>query len=147
MTNELDEVRSQWNQQAEQWNQHIGDEGDQNRRESSDSYLWKYVGDINDKVVLDAGCGNGYLTIKLAQETHAKSIYAVDLSEVMIDLAIKNTNRRIDDIQRRNRIVYAQDSITELKSIGDSTIDLIISNYVLMDTPELELVVKVTVHH
>jgi 2-polyprenyl-3-methyl-5-hydroxy-6-metoxy-1,4-benzoquinol methylase len=93
MTSELETVESQWDEQAEKWNQWIGDDGDVNRRESSDIYLWKYIGNVENKVILDAGCGNGYLTIKFALETRAKRIIGVDLSSVMIKLAKENINR------------------------------------------------------
>jgi hypothetical protein len=60
MVNELEKIEKQWNEQAEDWNRWIGDDGDANRRESSDIYLWKYIANVDEKVILDAGCGNGY---------------------------------------------------------------------------------------
>ena len=44
-----------------------------------------------------------------------------------------------EDLQR---VEVYHDSITELKSIEDNSIDLIISNYVVMDTPDLDSVIK-----
>jgi len=143
MTSELEIVESQWDQDAEKWNQRIGDDGDANRRESSDIYLWKYIGNVENEVILDAGCGNGYLTIKLALETRAKRIIGVDLSSVMIKLAKENINRRVKQQDDQQRIEIHHDSVTELKSIENNSIDLIISNYVLMDTPDLDSVMKV----
>ena len=143
MSSELENLEKQWSEQAEDWNQWIGDEGDDNRRNSSDSYLWKYIGNIDDQVILDAGCGNGYLTIKFALETRAKGIIAVDLSSALIKIAQENINRRITDAESLQRIEIYQDSVTELKSVKDNSIDLIISNYVLMDTPDLDSVIKV----
>jgi ubiquinone/menaquinone biosynthesis C-methylase UbiE len=143
MVSELDTVEKQWNEQADQWNRCIGDEGDENRRESSDIYLWKYIGNVDENVILDAGCGNGYLTIKLALETRAKKVIGVDLSSAMVRIAKENIHRRIKDDKDQQRIEIHQDSVTELKSIKDHSIDLIISNYVLMDTPDLDSVIKV----
>ena len=141
MENELESLEKQWDEQAEEWNRWIGDDGDWNRRESSDAYLWKHIGNVDDKVILDAGCGNGYLTIKLALETQAKRIIGVDLSSNLIKIAKESIDRRIkqEDYQR---IELHHDSITELKSIEDNSIDLIISNYVIMDTPDLDSVIK-----
>jgi tRNA1(Val) A37 N6-methylase TrmN6 len=143
MTSELEIVESQWDQDAEKWNQRIGDDGDANRRESSDIYLWKYIGNVENEVILDAGCGNGYLTVKFALETRAKRIIGVDLSSVMIKLAKENINRRVKQHDDQQRIEIHHDSVTELKSIENNSIDLIISNYVLMDTPDLDSVLKV----
>jgi SAM-dependent methyltransferase len=143
MTSELENLEKQWNEQAEDWNRWIGDEGDWNRKESSDSYLWKYIGNVDDQVVLDAGCGNGYLTVKFALETRVKQIIGVDLSSTMIRIAKENINRRIQHDEDQQRIEIHQDSVTELKTLKDNSIDLIVSNYVLMDTPDLDSVIKV----
>ena len=144
MTNELEVIEKQWSEQAEDWNRWIGDEGDANRRESSDICLWKYIGNVDNQVILDAGCGNGYLTIKLALETRAKRIFAVDLSSKLIEITKENIARRVTEDTDRQRIEIHQDSVTELKTIADHSIDLIISNYVIMDTPDLDSVVKVS---
>jgi tRNA1(Val) A37 N6-methylase TrmN6 len=145
MASELEKLEKQWNEQAEDWNQWIGDDGDANRRESSDIYLWKYIGNVDDKVILDAGCGNGYLTIKFALDTHAKRIIGVDLSSVLIQIAKENINRRIKHDEDHQRIELHHDSVTELKSIQNNSIDLIVTNYVLMDTPDLDSVIKVII--
>ncbi|CAF2564466.1 unnamed protein product [Rotaria sp. Silwood2] len=142
MVSELECVENQWNKHAEVWNQWIGDDGDSNRKESSDIYLWKYIGNVDDKVILDAGCGNGYLTIKFVLETRAKRIIGVDLSSVMIKIAKENIDRRITRDEDQKRIEMYHDSVTELKSIENNSIDLIIANYVLMDTPDLDSVMK-----
>ena len=119
MAEDLGELEKQWSDQAEEWNRWIGDHGDSNRRESSDICLWKSIGSVDDQVVLDAGCGNGYLTIKFALETRAKHIFAVDLSSTMVDIAQKNVQRRVERDTDRQRIDVRQDSVTELKTIDD----------------------------
>lgn len=143
MVSELELVEKQWNKHAEDWNKWIGDDGDSNRRESSDAYLWKYIGNVDNKVVLDAGCGNGYLAIKFILETRVKQVIGVDLSSELITIAKGNVERRITQNEDRQRMLIQHDSITELKSIETNSIDLIVSNYVLMDTPDLDSVIKV----
>jgi 2-polyprenyl-3-methyl-5-hydroxy-6-metoxy-1,4-benzoquinol methylase len=145
MVSELEKLEKQWNEHAEEWNRWIGDEGDANRKDSSDAYLWKYIGNVDEKVILDAGCGNGYLTIKFVLDTRAKQIIGVDLSSALIKIAKENANRRIKCEEDQQRIELHHDSITELKSVKDNSIDLIISNYVLMDTPDLDSVLKVII--
>ncbi|UJR16009.1 hypothetical protein I4U23_002924 [Adineta vaga] len=143
MTNELGKVEKLWDEQALEWNQLAGDHGDRNRTESSDICLWKYVGNTDNQIViLDAGCGNGYLTIKFALETQAKHVIGIDLSSVAVKIAKENIERRVQQEKDRQRITINHDSVTELKSIEDNSIDLIIANYVLMDIPDLDFVIK-----
>lgn len=40
-------------------------------------------------------------------------------------------------------ITYNVDSVTTLETIGDESIDLIVSNYVIQDTPDYESAFKV----
>ena len=142
---ELQKVKQNWDEHAQRWNQWIGDEGDENRRESSDRYLWKFIDTLDNQVVLDAGCGNGYFSIKLVQETRARRVLGVDLSSKLIELARLNADRRLIDEDQKKRIDFRQESITELTSIENESVDLIIANYVLMDTPNLDQVVQVTI--
>ncbi|CAF1647155.1 unnamed protein product, partial [Didymodactylos carnosus] len=123
---ELSEVEQRWNEHASKWNKWIGDDGDSNRQESSDPYLWKYVGDIKGLTVLDAGCGNGYLLVKLIEKGVFRAI-GVDLSSNMIEIATQNIDRLIKTDKTKPELYH--DSITELKSIKNNEIDVIISNY------------------
>ena len=75
--------------------------------------------------VLDAGCGTGYLSRKL----HARGakVIGIDFSEEMIRIA-RSKLAAID---------FRVDSCSELKTVQDESVDLIVANYVLMDTPDL----------
>ena len=122
---ELAEVRDFWNRVAEDWRIQVGDEGDGNRRLNSDPVLWASAGDVNGLTVLDAGCGTGYLTRKL-HEAGAR-VTGIDLSERMIAIA----RARHPDLD------FRVGSCSELATIEDGHCDLVIANYVLMDTPDL----------
>ena len=61
----LEEVRERWNLLADDWRLQVGDDEDSNRRLNSDPVLWAFAGDVSGLVVLDAGCGTGYLSRKL----------------------------------------------------------------------------------
>ena len=143
MQSELKTVEQQWDEQADAWNRWIGDDGDANRRESSDICLWKYLGNVDDQVILDAGCGNGYLTVRLALETRASRIVGVDLASTMIEIARANIARRLTRDEDRDRVEVHRDSISELSAIENHSIDLIVCNYVLMDTPDLDSTIRV----
>ena len=53
---EIEETQAFWNDVAEDWRTQVGDEGDSNRRLSSDPVLWAFAGDVHGLEVLDAGC-------------------------------------------------------------------------------------------
>lgn len=120
------ETRELWNELADDWRIQVGHDGDSNRRLNSDPVLRQFAGDVTGLTVLDAGCGVGYLTAQLARSgAHA---IGVDFAEQMI------ANARL----HYPALDFRVDSCTELATIPDASCDLVISNYVLMDTPDLD---------
>jgi ubiquinone/menaquinone biosynthesis C-methylase UbiE len=130
MSSEGDEVREFWNRVADDWQIQVGTDGDVNRRLNSDPVLWKFAGDVRGRKVLDAGCGTGYLSIQLAGR--GALVTGIDLAERMIAIA-----RRTDPAAD-----FRVDSCSELSTVGDAEFDLIVTNYVLMDTPDLHGTMK-----
>jgi len=126
INNGTDEIRDFWNRVAGDWQIQIGDTGDRNRLLKSDPVLWAFAGDVAGLKVLDAGCGTGYLSKQLSER--GALVTGVDLSERLIAIA-RAQYPQID---------FRVDSCTGLHTIGDASFDLLISNYVLMDTPDLE---------
>jgi len=123
---DLADVRRLWNALAEDWRIQVGDAGDANRRLNSDPVLWAFVGEVAGLSVLDAGCGTGYLTKQLADR--GARVQGVDLADGMIAIA-RATYPGIE---------FHVDSVSELRSVADGEMDLVIANYVLMDTPDLQ---------
>ena len=130
MSTDLEDAREFWDRVADDWQTQVGRDGDENRRLNSDPVLWAFAGDVRGLKVLDAGCGTGYLSRKLAER--GASVIGVDFSERMIAIA------RATDPTGDFRV----DSVSALETIADEEFDMIVSNYVLMDTPDLEGVVK-----
>jgi ubiquinone/menaquinone biosynthesis C-methylase UbiE len=128
--NPLEEARRCWNRHADDWRAQVGDDGDSNRRLNSDPVLWQFAGDVSGLAVLDAGCGTGYLSRKLRDQ--GALVTGVDFAERMIEIA------RAD----HPGIDFRVDSCTELATCDDATFDLLIANYVLMDTPDLEAAMR-----
>jgi 2-polyprenyl-3-methyl-5-hydroxy-6-metoxy-1,4-benzoquinol methylase len=114
-----------WNRVADDWLIQVGDNGDANRMLNSDPVLWAFAGDVRGLSVLDAGCGTGYLSKKL-HDLGAR-VAGVDFSERMIAIAR----------DRYPGIDFRIDSCSELATLADEQFDMLISNYVLMDTPDL----------
>ena len=52
--------------------------------------------ELNDKVVLDLGCGNGRYALHIAQ--HARLVYALDISSEMIENPQVNFNIKSADM-------------------------------------------------
>jgi SAM-dependent methyltransferase len=120
-----EEARQSWNLLAEDWRIQVGRDGDSNRRLNSDPVLWVFAGDVRGLAVLDAGCGTGYLSGKLCDR--GAHVTGVDFAGRMIEIA------RAD----HPGIDFRVDSCTELATCEDEQFDLVIANYVLMDTPDL----------
>ncbi|MCK5131407.1 MAG: class I SAM-dependent methyltransferase [Candidatus Sabulitectum sp.] len=125
-TKEIDETHDFWNRVADDWDTQVGDQGDSNRILNSDPVLWKFAGDVSGLNVLDAGCGTGYLSRKLL--SRGATVIGVDFSEKMIDVA-RSKGSDID---------FRVDSCCSLATIDDGSLDMVISNYVLMDIPDLD---------
>lgn len=121
-----DGTRELWDRIAPDWERQVGTDGDANRQLNSDPVVWAFAGDVRARKVLDAGCGTGYLTAKLRER--GADVVGVDFSERMIELAT-SSHPECD---------FRVDSCSDLGSIDDGSIDVVVSNYVLMDTPELE---------
>lgn len=121
-----EETRAMWNAVADDWLLQVGDEGDSNRRLNSDPVLWAFAGDVAGLAVLDAGCGTGYLSKKLRDR--GALVTGIDFSERMMAIASS----------RYPEIDFRIDSCSELATLADQQFDMLVSNYVLMDTPDLQ---------
>jgi ubiquinone/menaquinone biosynthesis C-methylase UbiE len=121
-----DEVVAFWNRVASDWDTQVGGDGDENRLLNSDPVLWRFAGDVKGLDVIDAGCGTGYLSRKFAER--GASVVGIDVSPKMIEIARK----RVPGIE------FSVDSCSELGTVANSSVDLVVANYVLMDTPDLE---------
>lgn len=126
-----------WDDKAAIWHERTGDEGDRNRQLNSDPVLWRMlhdaVGDLKSLSILDAGCGTGYLAIKMAKK--GASVVGVDYSEKMISIANKKNAEGLD-------VHFQRDSIETLTTLQNESFDVVISNYVLMDAENLDNVIS-----
>jgi SAM-dependent methyltransferase len=123
---ERDEITAFWDRVASDWDIQVGDDGDQNRILNSDPVLWRFAGEVEGLDVVDAGCGTGYLARKLEQR--GAKVVGVDVSPKMIEIAR----------ERGPGIDFRVDSCARLATVEADSVDLVVANYVLMDTPDLE---------
>jgi SAM-dependent methyltransferase len=125
-----DRARALWEAKAREWDEWTGEEGDWNRRFQSDPVLWRMLGEVRGLEVLDAGCGTGYLTVELARED--ARVIAVDWSEEMVRITRERAAAAGIEAD-----VHLDDCMT-LRTVLDSSVDAVLSNYVLMDLPDLD---------
>ena len=123
------EVQEFWNRVAADWEIRVGEDGDSNRVLNSEPILWKFVGEIRNLIVLDAGCGTGYLARKLADR--GAVVTRINLSVKMIAIAQKSTDKNL-------KVDFQADNCSKLAKLSDKCFDLIVANYVLMDVPDLK---------
>lgn len=77
--------------------------------------------DLTDKIMIDAGCGTGILSI-LAQKKGAKKIFAFDIEDWAFENLIENCN-----LNGCDRIQTGQGTITEIIS-SDIQVDILLAN-------------------
>ena len=121
-----------WNKKAKEWDVYLGENGekDLNRFYQSDPILWEMAGPLKGKTVLDAGCGTGYIARQAALK--GAHVIGIDASSEMIQIA------QAISLQQKISLDFRVDDNSTLATIGDSSVDCVISNYVLMDVENLE---------
>ncbi|MGW2572539.1 class I SAM-dependent methyltransferase [Streptomyces sp. NPDC001537] len=131
-TDNLDEerIRSSWDANAEVWDRNFETDGDEHRKYSSDEPFLAMLGDVTGLEVLDLGCGNGYLSRKLALE--GARVTGVELSADMLDTALRYENNAALGIN------YAVASATDLTAFPPASFDKIVCNHVLTSVPDLD---------
>lgn len=116
-----------WDRNAEAWHRLFG-EKDLNRRDLLDPVILEILGDVNGKSILDAGCGDGYLSRKLAEL--GAQVTGVECSEKMLGYAVKEQNRRPLQIE------YHHASCASLPFLKAATYDIVVTNNVIQDVED-----------
>lgn len=90
--------------------------------------LLQALGAYSDMDICDLACGEGHLSLALAEQAH--SVVGIDLSSALVKLA-----QTMPSIQK---VTFLVDDAQTLISQSDSCFDRVISNLALMDIPDLE---------
>jgi SAM-dependent methyltransferase len=92
--------------------------------------LLEAAGNVHGLDICDLACGEGHLTVRLAQQAH--SVVGIDISEHLLNLA----KQKVDN----NPVTFVLDDAQTLSSQPDAHFDLVISNLALMDIPDLSAI-------
>ena len=129
MTYSQGDAVERWNLNASNWHQFFG-ANDLSRRDLLDPIILEILGDVSGKRVLDAGCGEGYLSRKLAKL--GATVTGVELSQGMLSFALEEQNREPLDI------TYHNADITSLPFLPDRSFDIVVTNNVIQDVEDYQ---------
>lgn len=129
-------VIEEWSTFSEDDIKIFGDDGDSARKNLLDPAVFTLAGDLKDKNILDAGCGNGYLSRKLAKA--GASVTGIEPSESLYQHCVK-----LETMQPQG-IKYRQLDLADLDV--DQVYDKAFLINVLMDIPEYEVALRNVVH-
>lgn len=121
-------VAEAWRRLADYWIGKIGEDGDLYHRELIDPALLAVLGPVAGLRLLDLGCGTGYLARKLARSGAA--VVGIDITEPLITYA------REREAEEALGIAYQIADAADLAPIADGSFDVVLSNMVLMATPD-----------
>ncbi len=123
-------VGEAWDSGAVVWWGRYNEFGDPNRRYIIDPALLSILGQVQGLRILDAGCGNGYLSWLLSEK--GARMVGVDLSTKAIEMA------RAAELEKPKGIQYHVGSICDLSMFRDEIFDSVVSNIVLCDLQDLK---------
>lgn len=128
------DVAEYWNVNAPIWTDQVRKGFDLYIELINNPKIFPLIGDVRGKLVLYAGCGEGYNARKLAQL--GAKVTGVDISPRMIQFAKEKEQ------ENRLGIEYHVSSFCDMKIFSDRSFDMIISFMALMDGPDYDGAIK-----
>jgi ubiquinone/menaquinone biosynthesis C-methylase UbiE len=125
-----EEVTQHWDDNADVWTEHVRKGWDTYREHLNNPAFLKLIGNLKGKIVLDAGCGEGYNT-RIFARTGAM-MTGVDISPRLIEHA-----RQAEKAEPLG-IRYEVASFTDLSIFNNESFDTVLSTMALMDSPDYE---------
>jgi 2-polyprenyl-3-methyl-5-hydroxy-6-metoxy-1,4-benzoquinol methylase len=124
-----EEAIKRWDRFADTYSANHTEQGDIHKEVFLNPTLFSLMETVKNKKVLDAGCGEGYLSRILAKSRAI--VTAVDYSPRMIEIAKERTPTKL-------LIDYRQGNCEDLNFLEDKSFDLIVSNMVIQDLANYE---------
>jgi ubiquinone/menaquinone biosynthesis C-methylase UbiE len=120
--------RSQWQANAEAYSQLINGKGTPHHQEILNPCIEVLMGDVQGRRILDAGCGEGYLSRHYAQKD--AEVTGVDISPTLINEA-RRRSKGFD-------ISFTIGDICQLEQLENGYFDIVLCNLVLLNVDCLE---------
>lgn len=128
-----EESRKRWNAFADLWSARVGEMGDRNREAVLTPALLDMIGPVEGLRVLDAGCGEGYLSRLLAKR--GAEVVAFDYSEEMVRIS---HDRTPEDLS----VIYHHGNAEKMNFLQNESFDRVISNVVLVDLDDYRSAIR-----
>ncbi|MBD3405407.1 MAG: methyltransferase domain-containing protein [Candidatus Lokiarchaeota archaeon] len=117
-------IKDQWDANAIAFAILIGGQGTPHHRMILNPCIDSLMGNVEGKRLLDAGCGEGYLSRYYAEK--GADVVGVDISSQLIEICKEKA---------RNNQEFHVGDICDLKLFRDTSFDLILCNLVLLNVP------------
>lgn len=124
-----EEAIKRWNNYADTYSKNHTDQGDIHKEVLLNPALFSLMGSVKNKKVLDAGCGEGYLSRIIAKS--GATVVAIDYSLRMLEIAKERTPNEL-------QIDYRHGNCEDLNFLEDESFELIVSNMVIQDLANYE---------
>lgn len=118
---------------AETWHKHLTEHPDILRVYLMNKIMEKAIGDLKGKVVLEAGCGDGFFIPNLL-EKNPKKVIGIDISKWLLDYARKRIKSR--------KVEFYQMDLTKKLDFKDNFFDVIVSYNVLQEIKDISLPIR-----
>ncbi len=115
-----------WSEISKEYNKYVGIKGSNVHEKVINPSVFELLGDTEGKIILDAACGNGYLSALMSQS--AQKVFGIDFTEELI--------REAKNKHSNDNIEYAVSDVESLP-YENNFFDIVVCNMSLMDFENL----------
>jgi ubiquinone/menaquinone biosynthesis C-methylase UbiE len=127
-------LKAEWDKIAEQWHKEVGKEGIWHQKHDIDPVIFKLLGNVRGKKILEIGAGNGYFSRLLAKK--GAKVVATDIAPKLIFFAKKEEENNPLGIE------YFVRNAADLCEVKNKSFDAVVANMCLMDIADAEKAIK-----